>query len=84
VIPRAKKSMVEGVRAGALLVRLAAPPVEGAANAALIELLAGALGVPRRAVALLSGDRSRDKRIVVAGITASDARRRLDLAEDGD
>ena len=76
--------MVEGVRAGALLVRLAAPPVEGAANAALIELLAGALGVPRRAVALLSGDRSRDKRIVVAGITASDARRRLDLADDGD
>ncbi|PYR58787.1 MAG: hypothetical protein DMF91_16325, partial [Acidobacteria bacterium] len=49
VIPRARKSEIAGTRDGALLVRLAAPPVEGAANDALIEFLAKRLGAPRRA-----------------------------------
>ncbi len=77
VIPRARKSGIEGVRAGALAVRLAAPPVEGAANAALVELIAKSLGIPRRAVSLLSGERSRDKRLAISGISAADVRRRL-------
>ncbi len=47
--------------------RLAAPPVEGAANAALIPLVAKAFGVPKRAVTLISGDTARHKRLVVAG-----------------
>jgi hypothetical protein len=53
-----------------LLVRLAAPPVEGAANDALIEFLAGRLAVPRRAVRIVSGERGRQKRIAVAGVKA--------------
>jgi uncharacterized protein (TIGR00251 family) len=69
VIPRARKHEIAGTREGALLVRLAAPPVEGAANDALIELLADRLGVPRRAVRIVSGWRSRQKRVAVTGVT---------------
>ena len=59
VVPRAGRSGVAGTRDGALLVRLNAPPVEGAANAELIDVLADTLGVPKRAVTILSGERSR-------------------------
>jgi len=67
VIPRAKRTEAAGLRNGALLVRLAAPPVDGAANTALVAFLASTLGVPSRAVQLLSGDRGRQKRILIAG-----------------
>ena len=67
VIPRAKRTEAAGLRNGALVVRLAAPPVDGAANAALVAFLASALGVPSRAVQLLSGERGRQKRILIAG-----------------
>ena len=67
VIPRAKRTEAAGLRDGALLVRLAAPPVDGAANTALVAFLASALGVPSRAVQLLSGVRGRQKRILIAG-----------------
>jgi uncharacterized protein len=77
VIPRAGKSGVAGTRDGALLVRLTAPPVDGAANAELIEVLASALGVSRRAVTLVSGERSRQKRVNVAGLSVDDALARL-------
>ena len=77
VIPRARKDEIAGTRAGAVLVRLAAPPVEGAANAALIEFIARQLDVPRKAVRLIGGERTRDKRLEVAGITAAVAARRL-------
>lgn len=73
VIPRAAKPGIAGTRDGALLVRLTAPPVEGAANAELIEVIAEAAGVPRRRVSIVAGDRSRSKRVAVAGITAQDA-----------
>jgi hypothetical protein len=69
VIPRARKTQCAGVRGESLLVRLAAAPVEGAANDALIEFFAGALGVPRRAVRILSGERNREKRVAIAGVT---------------
>jgi uncharacterized protein (TIGR00251 family) len=71
VIPRAAKSGVAGVRDAAVLVRLNAPPVEGAANEELIEVVAGALGVARRAVTLVSGARSRQKRVQVLGVSAA-------------
>ena len=77
VIPRAGRDAVAGVREGALLVRLAAAPVDGAANEALVRVLAETLGVPRRAVALVSGERSRNKRVRLVGLTAADAVRRL-------
>ena len=68
VIPRASKSALAGERSGALLVRLAAPPVDGQANAALVEFLADTLGVPTRAVSIVSGDRRRQKRVLVTGM----------------
>jgi uncharacterized protein (TIGR00251 family) len=77
VIPRSGRSGMAGVRGGALLVRLHAPPVDGAANAELVEVIAGALGVPRRAVTLVAGERSRQKRVRVTGIAESLARAKL-------
>ena len=59
VIPRAGRSGLAGSRGDAVLVRLGAAPVDGAANAELIEVLAAAFGVPRRQVTLVAGDRSR-------------------------
>ena len=70
VIPRARKTEIAGTREDALLVRLAAPPVEGAANDALIEFLADRLHVARRAVRIVSGERGRAKRVAVSGVTA--------------
>ena len=69
VIPRAGRDAVAGVRDGALLVRLSAPPVEGAANEALVALLAQQFGRPKRDVAILSGHRSRTKRVALAGLS---------------
>src|SRR5207247_6359816 len=75
VIPRARKHEIAGTRDGALLVRLAAPPVEGAANDALIEFLAKRLGAPRRAVRIVSGERGRQKRLAVAGVNGNQVQR---------
>jgi uncharacterized protein (TIGR00251 family) len=69
VIPRAGRSGIAGMRDGAVLVRLAAAPVDGAANEALIEVLARALDRPRRDIQIVSGERSRSKRVQVAGLT---------------
>jgi uncharacterized protein len=77
VVPRAGRSAVAGTRGGALLVRLAATPVEGAANTELVELLAGVLGVPKRAVTIESGLRSRAKRVRVDGVAADAVRKAL-------
>jgi uncharacterized protein (TIGR00251 family) len=79
VIPRARRSAIDGVRDNALVVRLTAAPVEGAANDALIELLAHYLDIPKRAVRIISGDRSRRKRVALDGISAADARSKLGL-----
>jgi uncharacterized protein (TIGR00251 family) len=67
VIPRAKRTEFGGERDGAFLVRVAAPPVEGAANESLITFLARTLGLPRRQVAIVGGERSRTKRVAIAG-----------------
>jgi uncharacterized protein len=77
VIPRASRPGLAGTRGDALLVRLQSPPVEGAANDELVEVLAKALQVPRRAVSIVAGDRSRQKRVRVAGIDAATAASRL-------
>jgi uncharacterized protein len=74
VVPRAGKTEMAGERGGALVVRVAAAPVEGAANEALVEFFARALRVPRRAVVILSGARGRRKRIAIAGVTLDDVR----------
>ena len=72
VIPRAAKSQIAGRRNGALLVRLNAPPVDGAANAELVELLAHVLGFPRRNIEIVSGHRSRAKRVRITGVTSTE------------
>ena len=77
MIPRAPRSRVDGLRGDAVLIRLAAPPVEGAANEALIAFLSEALGVPRRSIAIVSGEKSRDKRVRIEGLDEAAARDRL-------
>jgi len=81
VIPRAAKSGLAGMRGDAWLVRLHAPPVDGAANDELIAILSQALGVPERAVSIASGARSRQKSVRVSGIDAATAAARLASAE---
>lgn len=63
VVPNAGRTAVAGLHDGALRVRLAAPPIEGRANAELLQWLARALGLPRRAIRLAGGDLSRRKRL---------------------
>jgi len=63
VQPGAKKTEVAGQYGEALKIRLAAPPVEGKANTALLKFLAKELGVPKSAVTLISGETSRHKRV---------------------
>jgi uncharacterized protein (TIGR00251 family) len=77
VIPRARKSEVAGIRDNAILVRLNAPPVDGTANAELIRLLAAVLEVPRRNIQIVSGERSRGKRVQISGRTAAEVERIL-------
>ena len=68
VQPRASRSAIEGVHGDALKVRLSAPPVDGAANEALVELLARALGISRRDVRVVAGATTRSKVIEVEGV----------------
>lgn len=74
VQPRAPRDAIAGERGGALLVRLKAPPVDGAANKALRRLLARALGVPPSAVSVLRGETAREKLLEVAGVRLEDVR----------
>src|SRR5689334_25432917 len=69
VQPRASKDEIAGEMGGALKVRLQAPAVEDRANQALVEFLAQLLKTPRTAVRILSGERSRTKRIEIRGVT---------------
>lgn len=77
VVPRGSRSALEGVRGGSLLVRVTAPPVGGAANAALVEVLAGTFGIPRRDVVVVAGLTSRQKRVELRGLHQEAVRRRL-------
>jgi len=71
VQPRASRSEIVGLHGDALKVRLAAPPVDGAANDALVALLAEALAVGRRAVRIVGGASSRAKTVEIEGTSAS-------------
>ena len=66
VVPNARRTEVDGLHDGALRVRLAAPPIEGRANDALVAWLAKSLGVPRRDVEVLRGEASRRKQVAIA------------------
>jgi uncharacterized protein YggU (UPF0235/DUF167 family) len=81
VTPRGGRDAVIGVRAGdgVLLLRVAAPPVDGAANRACLSLVSAALGVRKAQVSLAGGETSREKRFVVSGLTPEERDTRLAL-----
>jgi uncharacterized protein YggU (UPF0235/DUF167 family) len=76
-IPRAGRSGIAGLRGAALLVRLAAAPVEGAANGELVAVLAKALDLPKRRFSVIGGEHARDKRVLVEGLTVPESEARL-------
>jgi uncharacterized protein (TIGR00251 family) len=72
VSPRASRDAILGLHGDALKVALKAPPVEGAANAALVALLARHLGVGKRDVSVVAGEASKLKTLLVRGVTTND------------
>ena len=77
VIPRAGKTEWAGRRGETLVVRLQAPPVEGAANEALLKFLSAQLGVRRGDLEIVAGEKAREKVISVEGLTARELADRL-------
>jgi len=80
VHPRAKKNAITGEVGDALKLALTAPPVEGRANEACIAFLAEVLNVPRSSVTIAAGKSSRNKVILVSGLTARQVERQLSVA----
>ena len=77
VTPRSSRNQVLGLRDGVVVIKLQAPPVDGAANGALLAFVAELVGVPCRDVTLVRGDTSRSKWIAVAGLSAAQLQQRL-------
>jgi hypothetical protein len=71
VVPRASRSEVAGLQDGALRVRIAAPPVDGAANRELVKFLSKKLKVPQAAVTLVTGNNSKNKVVRIANSSAT-------------
>lgn len=70
VIPRAKTNQISGIMDdGSLKVRLTAPPVDGRANQALIDMLADTLDLPKSNISIIAGSKSRNKRLRIVGIS---------------
>jgi uncharacterized protein len=80
VAPRAGRSSIERLADGVIQIRVAAAPVDGAANAALLRFLAGVLDLPRSRFEIVSGASSRRKRIVIAGLAPDELETRLQTA----
>ena len=80
VVPRASKCAIAGVHDGRLKVMLDAPPVDGKANDALIAFFAKALGVPKRDVAIVRGEKGRQKTLALRGATVAEVTSLVDLA----
>lgn len=77
VVPRASRTELAGFHGDELRIRVTAPPVDGAANDALVSFLADRVAVPRSAVRLLSGKASRSKVVLITGLGAEQVRTRL-------
>ena len=77
VQPRAAKSEAAGLMGESLKIRLAAPPVDGKANQALVAFVADLCGLPKRAVSLKSGETSREKTLILTGADEAELRRAL-------
>ena len=80
VVPRASRDEVVGWRGGVLRLRVSAPPQDGRANAAVVALLAAALGVRKSAVAICAGHASAMKRVAIEGLTRNEIEQRLGSA----
>lgn len=78
--PRAGRDEVLGFEGDVLRVRVAAPPVDGRANEALMRLLASRLGVPHSAVEVVGGHTARQKVVAIDGLNAPEVHARLDVA----
>ncbi|MCM8747149.1 DUF167 domain-containing protein [Thermomicrobium sp. CFH 73360] len=77
VQPRASRSEIAGIRDDTLLVRVAAPPIDGEANAALLRTLANALDIPIRRIVIVAGEHQRRKRLRITGFTSAELLARL-------
>ncbi|MDQ3320846.1 MAG: DUF167 domain-containing protein [Acidobacteriota bacterium] len=72
VVPRTSKSEIVGEHDGALKVRIASPPVDGAANAELVKVLAKRFNVAKSAIEILAGQTSKTKQIKISGLKSAD------------
>ena len=77
VLPRAKRSEVAGLHGGALKLKITAPPVDDAANRAIIQYFSTLLGIPKSSVQILSGLKSREKKLQIRGVTLQNFLRHL-------
>ena len=77
IVPNAKRDEVVGEYGDAVKIKVSAPALEGKANEALLEFIAEKLRVHRRDIALITGEKSRDKLIEIASLDAAEARARL-------
>jgi uncharacterized protein (TIGR00251 family) len=82
-IPNSPRNAVAGWLGDALKVKVHAPALDGRANAELCGFLADTLGVPRRAVTLAQGEKSRQKFVAIAGLNFEEVRARLTAGPDG-
>ena len=82
VVPRASKGEIVGELDGALKVRIASPPIDGAANAELLKTLAKFFGVPKSAVEIVKGETSKTKQIKITGVNKSDFNRLIERSAD--
>ncbi|MEN6355477.1 MAG: DUF167 domain-containing protein [Armatimonadota bacterium] len=79
VSPRGSKNEITGWRDDVLYVKITAPPVEGAANAAVVKFLADALKIKKSQVELVSGEKSREKVVKISGLSETEIRNRIRL-----
>ena len=81
VQPRAKRTEVAGIHNGALKVKVTAPPVDDAANKAILEFLSDFLDLPKANLHIIAGDKSRDKMLRIKGLSLQNFRTRLELQD---
>lgn len=81
VLPRSSRNEIVGEAEGVLKIKLTAPPVEGAANKALIEFLSGKLKVAKSRISIITGQSGRSKVVAVAGITQADFLNSIGLSQ---
>ena len=82
VMPRSPRTAIAGVRDGRLLIRVTAPPVDNAANEAVVAVLAAALDLPRSAIHIVAGASARNKMADIAGLQEAQLLAQLRLASD--